>query len=147
MTPRLTAGAIGGFAGALVFGAMLHMMGMIAMIGGLIGAENVAAGWIVHLVIGTLIGVGYSLTFGLQDQGYGAGAGYGLAYGGIWWVLGPLLIMPLWLGMPALQLGAQQFQSLIGHLAYGLILGLVFVAVRGPTRERIPERERELVSR
>jgi hypothetical protein len=44
----------------------------------------------------------------------------------IWWVLGALLIMPAWMGMPVFQVGEMQLQSLMGHVLYGLTLGVVF---------------------
>lgn len=131
MTDRLVAGTVGGLVGGVVFGVMMHAMGMIAMIGGLVGAVGVATGWIVHLFISAAIGVGYALTFGLRDPGYVASAAYGGLYGAIWWVLGPLLLMPLFMGMGAFPpIGQDQIMSLVGHLMYGLVLGLVFVAVR-----------------
>jgi hypothetical protein len=53
------------------------------------------------------------------------GALYGLA----WWILGGLILMPLFLGMPPfapLQMAPMRLVamgSLLGHLIYGLILG------------------------
>jgi hypothetical protein len=41
-------------------------------------------------------------------------------------VLGALLIMPAWMGMPVFQIGTMQLQSLVGHLVYGVALGAVF---------------------
>lgn len=45
------------------------------------------------------------------------------------WVLGALVIMPAGMGMPVLQIGQMQLQSLIGHLVYGVALGVVFQAL------------------
>lgn len=144
MSGRLVAGAVGGVAGGVVFGAMMQAIGMISMIGALVGTEGVAAGWVVHLVISAAIGAGYGVTFGARDPGYRASAGLGLLYGGIWWVLGPLLLMPLLLGMGAFPpIGQGQMMSLVGHLVFGLVLGLVYVVAR----ERTPvSSERELQS-
>ncbi|MBA3799226.1 MAG: hypothetical protein H0X18_09065, partial [Geodermatophilaceae bacterium] len=50
----------------------------------------------------------------------------GMAYGVVWWVLGALLIMPAQLGMPVFVLNTTAWQSLMGHLLYGLVLGVVF---------------------
>lgn len=51
--------------------------------------------------------------------------GAGAAYGMVLWVVGPLLLMPAKLGMPLLQLNATALQSLMGHVIYGVVLGLV----------------------
>ncbi|HVL98738.1 MAG TPA: hypothetical protein VM324_05555 [Egibacteraceae bacterium] len=47
----------------------------------------------------------------------------------VWWVLGALLIMRAWMGMPVFQIGEMQLQSLMGHVLYGLTLGGVFQGV------------------
>lgn len=127
---RLAAGAAGGLAGGAVFGALMHMMGMINMVGGLIGQPGAATGWVVHLAVSLVLGLGYAVTLGSVTQGFGSGAGLGLVYGLVWWVLGPLLIMPAMMGMPLFQVSQQSLMSLMGHLVYGLVLGLVFTAVR-----------------
>ncbi|MDP8961126.1 MAG: hypothetical protein M3N32_05860 [Actinomycetota bacterium] len=132
-TQRIGAGVAGGIAGGLVFGAMMHMMGMIGMIAGLVGAEGAAAGWAVHLVISAIIGAGFGLTLARGVTGWLSGVGLGLVYGAIWWVLGPLLIMPLWMGMPAFQLSQTALMSLIGHLMFGLVQGAAYVAVASTT--------------
>lgn len=135
MLRRLAAGAAGGLAGGVVFGAMMQMMGMVAMIGGLVGQPDPAVGWLVHLVIAALLGLGYALTFGLSDHSWSRGALFGLLYGAIWWVLGPLLLMPLLMGMPPFQIDQQAVMSLVGHGMYGLVLGLVHTAVLRPQHE------------
>ncbi len=55
-----------------------------------------------------------------------------MAYGLFWWFLGPLTIMPILLGNPvdwSYARGSELFGSLIGHIVYGLIVGLVYAAV------------------
>jgi hypothetical protein len=44
-------------------------------------------------------------------------------------VLGGLLIMPAWLGMGVFMLNAMAWMSLLGHLIYGLLLGVVYALV------------------
>ncbi|GAA5028054.1 DUF6789 family protein [Actinopolymorpha pittospori] len=52
----------------------------------------------------------------------------GVAGGVVWWVLGALVIMPAWLGLNEMifAINATALQSLVGHLIYGLILGVVY---------------------
>lgn len=132
MGAKIIAGIVGGVAGGIVFGAMMQAMGMLGMVAGLVDAEGAGAGWAVHLVISVAIGIGYSLTLGALRSGMGAHAVLGLAYGAIWWVLGPLLLMPLMMGMgPFPSIGEDQIMSLVGHLVYGLVLGVVFAGIQG----------------
>ena len=48
-----------------------------------------------------------------------------------WWVLGALILMPLGLGMANMifQIGTTQWLSLMGHLIYGMVTGLLFVVL------------------
>ena len=138
---RLLAGIAGGLAGGVIFGAMMQMMGMLAMIGGLIGQESAGVGWIVHLGISVVFGLIYAVTFGSLSASWGRAAGFGAVYGVIWWVLGALVLMPASMGMPVFQIGAMQLQSLVGHLIYGVALGVVFQAlVQSRSEQRAPSR-------
>lgn len=127
---RLVAGVVGGLAGGAVFGILMQMMGMMPMVAMLIGSEAVAVGWLVHLFNSALFGAIYAVLFGAWADRLGTGALIGLGYGVIWWILGALLIMPAWLGMGVFQLNTMAWQSLMGHLLYGLILGVVYALVR-----------------
>ena len=124
-----TAGVIGGLAGGLAFGAMMGLMGMFPAIAGLVGSGSAMVGFLVHIAISLFIGLTFGLIFGSRSQIYGSAIGWGLLYGVVWWVLGPLVLMPLRLGM-GLQIGAAfsgpMLMSLGGHLIYGAVTGLVF---------------------
>lgn len=124
------AGAVGGLAGGLVFGMMMQTMGMIPMVAMLVGSESVVVGWIVHLAISAFIGVTFALLVGGRATRPVTAAVLGLGYGAVWWVLGPLLIMPARLGMPTFTFNDMTTNSLVGHLIYGVILGLTYALVR-----------------
>jgi uncharacterized membrane protein YagU involved in acid resistance len=53
----------------------------------------------------------------------------GAVNGIVWWVLGALILMPMMLGMSAmvLQIGGDQWMSLIGHLIFGVVTALAFL--------------------
>jgi hypothetical protein len=80
-------------------------MGMLPMIGGLVGSSSALVGFLVHIVISAVIGASFGVLLGARSTSFGQGASWGLVYGAIWWVLGPLVLMPLMMGM-GLQLGA-----------------------------------------
>jgi len=121
---------VGGLAGGIVFGMMMAMMGMLPMIASMVGSSSAWVGFALHLMISVAIGLGLTLLFGnVLLTGYARGTLVGFAYGAIWWVLGPLLMMPLMLGMPVFTLDMTALLSLTGHLIYGAILGLTAVRV------------------
>ena len=126
---RIAAGAAGGVAGGLVFGMLMAMVGMLPVVASMVGSDSAAVGFGVHMVISVLIGWGLTVPFANLLTSYGKGTLVGLGYGVIWWVLGPLLIMPSVLGMPLFSLDLPALMSLMGHLVYGVILALVAVRV------------------
>ncbi|MBG6191842.1 putative membrane protein YagU involved in acid resistance [Arthrobacter sp. CAN_A212] len=123
---RVLAGAVGGLAGGIVFGFLMATMGMLGMIASLVGSNSAIVGFLVHLTISILIGLTLTVPgAGLLKKGLLISAVVGIVYGMLWWVLGPLLIMPTMMGMPLFTLDAGSGASLMGHAVYGLILGLV----------------------
>ena len=129
---RVVGGVVGGIAGGLVFGAMMFMMGMLPMVASVVGSKSALIGFAYHMFNSVIIGAVFGLIFGALSRSYGQGALFGLVYGAIWWVLGPMILMPLLLGMGGPQFGmaftTPMLMSLAGHLVYGLITGLVYVA-------------------
>lgn len=124
---RVLGGVVGGIAGGLVFGMLMAMMGMLPLIASMVGSDSAIVGFGIHMMISIAIGLGLTVPFGGLLTGYGRSALIGLAYGALWWVLGPLLLMPLMMGMPPFGFDANSLPSLMGHLIYGVILGVVAV--------------------
>ncbi len=131
---QISYGIYGGLAGGLVFGAMMGMTGMLPMVGKLVGQPSAGIGFIVHLVNSAIIGAGFAFVLGRFVTSIGSGLRYGLLYGGAWWILGPLTLMPLFLGMGLgvnwnLTAAVNMLPSMMGHLIYGAILGLSYAAL------------------
>jgi len=131
-------GIYGGLIGGLLFGALMAKMGMLPMIGKMVGFPSAGVGFLVHMGNSAIIGAAFAILFSRSIRGIASGLGYGLAYGGSWWVLGPLTLMPLFLGMG---LGVnwngaaavQMLPSLVGHLVFGAALGLTYARFRNTT--------------
>ncbi|MBA2507784.1 MAG: hypothetical protein H0V32_03545 [Nocardioidaceae bacterium] len=125
-THRAVYGIVGGLAGGVVFGLLMAMMDMIGMVAQLVGSSSAAVGWIVHLAISAFIGASFAVLLGSLAKTLVPAALVGMGYGVVWWVLGALLIMPAQLGMPVFELNTTAWQSLMGHLLFGLVLGIVY---------------------
>ena len=127
---RALAGLIGGVAGGLVFGILMAMMGMLPMIASMVGSNSAVVGFGIHIMLSILIGMGLTILFGNRLlTTYPRGLIVGMVYGAIWWVLGPLLVMPMMFGMPPFSFDSTTLPSLMGHLIYGAILGIVAVRI------------------
>ncbi|WP_049928015.1 hypothetical protein [Halopiger goleimassiliensis] len=145
----LLGGAVGGLVGSAIFGALLWLVDPTIVtddIPAIYGLEPGTIGWGFHLLHGLVLGsiFGFLVTRGpvfgtltadvetgfLARMGLGtrlalAGFVYGLA---VWAVL-PMIAQSLLLvlggaGEPAFPVAA--FESLLGHLLYGLLLGALF---------------------
>jgi hypothetical protein len=126
-------GALAGIVGGIVFGVLMQLMmpPMLGMIGSLIGAP--AFGWPLHLVLSALIGAIFGLVLGRRVTDWTPALGLGAAYGFVWWILGPLLIMPTWMGMGpmfAMAFDTSNLMSLVGHLVYGVVTGAAYLLIR-----------------
>ncbi len=85
-------GAYAGLAGGMIFGAMMAIMGTLPMIGMMVGDPSAQTGFLIHLVISAVIGVSFSTLFRRFVHDASSALGYGLLYGGAWWLLGPLYV-------------------------------------------------------
>jgi hypothetical protein len=132
-------GIAAGLLGGVVFGIMMQMMKaptpeggqmpMMAMVAKVVGSNSIAVGWIYHLFNSAVIGAIFGWLLGERSHTFSAGIGWGLLYGFVWWILGGLILMPMFLGMaPFAPLQMEMMRpvamgSLMGHFLYGLILG------------------------
>ncbi len=128
---RIKHGINGGIMGGLVFGMMMAKMGTLPMIGGMIGLPHVAAGFLVHMMISVSIGASFGLLLGPWLNTRGKSLAFGAAYGASWWVLGPLTLMPLMMGMGLgvnwnATAAAAMLPSLMGHVVFGLVMGFAY---------------------
>ena len=124
-------GAFGGLLGGMVFGIMMGMMGTLPMIGQMVGQPNAVAGFAVHMINSVIIGVGFAVVFGRAVNSISSGLSTGLLYDGAWWLLGPLTLMPLFMGMGFgvnwnIEAAQAMVSSLVGHFIYGAILGVSY---------------------
>ncbi len=133
----LVVGGLAGLLGGLAFSAWMAQVNFFPLIAGIAGSRSPGLGLALHFLIALVIGVSFGLLFQRDICGYGSGMSWGMAYGLLWWFLGPLTILPLLTGgdpsWDLTQLVADdpqllrlRFGSLIGHIIYGLILGLVY---------------------
>lgn len=128
---RIKHGIIGGLVGGVVFGIMMAFMGTLPMIGKMVGFPNAILGFLVHLGISAGIGGFFGLLVGPVVNSKLTGLAAGVAYGSAWWILGPLTLMPLFLGMGLgvnwnTAAAANMLPSLMGHVIFGGVLGLVY---------------------
>ena len=131
--PRaLVVGGVAGIVGGWAFGGWMAQVGFFPLIAGLVNSDSVMVGRTLHFGIAVVIGASFGLLFQRDVRGFGSCLGWGMAYGILWWFLGPLTLLPILRGSPldwSYQQGGTLFGSLVGHVIYGLLLGLVYAAL------------------
>jgi len=120
---------MGGLVGGLLFSLIMLQIDFLPSVADLVGSNSEVTGFFVHLAISLIVGASYGLLFRQQSYGIGSALGWGVSYGLLWSILGPLTLAPVFLGAAPLwtiEAMAQVFPNLIGHLVYGAGLGVTF---------------------
>ncbi|MDS0260682.1 histidine kinase [Haloarcula sp. S1CR25-12] len=137
--PDWQAGVVGGIAGAAVMAVLISVMNAAVLAGAipaLYGLSGGAAGWIVHLSHGAVLGVVFAAIVRAvgEDRSAGTVVGLGALWGVVTWVGLAALVMPLWLGAVGFPM-APPFPnfappSLLWHAVYGGVLGVAYAGLR-----------------
>lgn len=153
MRNNIFSGVLAGLVAGVIFGVMMQMMSaptpdgrempMLMMVAQVVKSTSITVGWIYHLFNSAVIGGIFGWLLGTRTAGrLGAGAGWGAVYGLAWWVLGALILMPILLGMPAFApvkmapMRPVAMGSLMGHLIFGVVLGITFGWLHGRASDR-----------
>jgi hypothetical protein len=124
----------GGFAGMLagfVFGQWVSSGNYFPLLAGYGELDSRTATVLLHFAIALLIGATFGILFQKDVRGYGSSMAWGLAYGIFWWFLGPLTLSHVAARLPldwSADQGSNLFGSLVGHILYGLMLGVTYAA-------------------
>ncbi len=128
----LSVGGLAGLIGGWAFGKWMAQVDFYVVIAGLVNSTSHSVGVTIHFLFALIIGASFGVLFQRDIRGYGSSLGWGLGYGVFWWFLGPLTVLPLFQGVPidwSYAHGAALFGSLIGHIVYGVIVGVLYAAV------------------
>jgi len=125
-------GSLAGIVGGWAFGKWMAQVNFFPLIAGLAGSNSRMIGESLHFVFAVIIGVSFAFLFQREVRGFGSSMVCGAAYGIFWWFLGPLTILPIWLQRQldwSNDHASDLFGSLVGHIVYGLIVGLLYAVV------------------
>ncbi|SDH49390.1 hypothetical protein [Alteribacillus bidgolensis] len=125
MSRIVVASLAGSTVAGIVFGVIMHMMGMVGMISSMVGSESLAVGWLIHIMISWIFGLGYGAMTFLSKSFYVLG----IIHGVLIWLIGPIIVMPVMMGMGPMftqMFAPDQLMSLVTHLMFSLILAFIF---------------------
>lgn len=135
------AGAVAGLAGGLVFGAAMAVVGTLPSVAQIVRSDAAGLGFALHMLIAAAIGAGFGLLVAHQQVRGSETLFWGLLFGAFWWFLGPQTLLPILTGRPVdwdLAGAGELFPSLVGHLFYGGVTAVAFVALRRGVQRRRP---------
>jgi len=128
----IVAGGFAGTLGGLIFGRWVSSGDYFPLLAGFGELSSRGMTIFLHFAIALLIGVTFGLLFQKDVRGYGSCMGWGLGFAIFWWFFGPLTLLRLASGMPldwSAEQGSAVFGSLVGHILYGLILGVAYATI------------------
>jgi hypothetical protein len=134
---RVTSGAVAGAVGGMAFGVIMlanftineqtGRTGMVELVEAFLGTENVLVVWAVHMFTSIALGIAFSLF--ILPQSYRSSILWSLGFIMVAGFLGSQIVLRVLLvGEPLDPFDAGAIFALVGHLVYGLFLGIVYVA-------------------
>ncbi|HAU0840117.1 TPA: hypothetical protein JBI94_05730 [Legionella pneumophila] len=129
-------GAIAGIIAGIVFTFFLVMGGMLETLGSMINMPTKGGGLLVHAVMSIGSGIAFALVLDWLMHSWVSAILLGLLFGFAMWVGGPMTVLPHFAsGVPlfakwTMEGFKQNIPPLVGHLVYGLILGVTYYAFK-----------------
>lgn len=128
----IVVGGFSGILGGMIFAGWSSAGDFFPLIGGLVEPHSHMATVLLEFAVATLIGSSFGLLFQRDVRGYGSSMGWGLGFAIFWWFLGPLTLFSLVSRTPvdwSAGNGSDLFGSLVGHILYGLVLGIAYATI------------------
>ena len=158
MNRKIAAGAAAGLIAGLAFDVAMRAIpartggSMITFAATAVHSTHPLAGWLAYAVYGVLIGALFGWLVANQPLDDGAAMVWGGLYGLGWWIVAGLVLLPAlrpaWpFSITAIDQAREvAFPLLIGHVVYGVILGLAWSEItrrgsqRRPSAAALPRR-------
>lgn len=126
---------VGGLAGILagaIFSRWSAFGDFFPLIAGLAQPHSRAAAAALQFGVALFIGSSFGLLFQRDVRGFGSSMGWGMGFSIFWWFFGPLTLFQVISRSPlnwSADQGSDLFGPLVGHILYGLVLGIVYAAI------------------
>ena len=131
-TRAVVAGGLAGVLGGAIFDRWISAGEFFPLLSGLSAKLSPGGSLVLQFLIAVLMGVIFGLLFQRDVRGYGSCMGWGIGYAILWWFLGPMTLLPIASRTPldwSSDAGSAMFGSLVGHILYGLILGVTYATI------------------
>src|SRR6516164_9816395 len=131
-TRAVVAGGLAGILGGTIFDRWMSAGQFFPLLSGLSANLSPTRSLVFQFLLAVMMGVVFGVLFQRDVRGYGSCMGWGIGYAILWWFLGPMTLLPLVSRTPldwSADAGSAMFGSLVGHILYGLILGVSYATI------------------
>jgi uncharacterized membrane protein YagU involved in acid resistance len=131
-TRAAVAGGLAGVLGGAIFDRWMSAGEFFPLLSGVSQLPSRGTSLVLQFLIAVLMGVIFGVLFQRDVRGYGSCMGWGIGYSMLWWFLGPMTLLPLVSRTPldwSSDAGSAMFGPLVGHILYGLILGVSYATI------------------
>ena len=128
----MVAGGLAGLLAGFIFDRWMSAGDYFPLLAGVNELPSRTVSLVLQFGIAVLMGVIFGILFQRDVRSYGSCMGWGVGYAILWWFLGPLTLLPLVTRTPldwSADNGSAVFGSLIGHILYGMILGVTYATL------------------
>lgn len=125
----IVASLIAGLLGGFVFNQWMSSGDFFPLLVGLSGGHSRLSMMSLQFLVTIAMALMFGVLFQHDVRGYGSSMGWGVGYAVLWWFLGPMTLWPLFSGTGidwSAENGSALFGAVVGHILYGLILGIVY---------------------
>ena len=131
-TRAVVAGGLAGVLGGTIFDRWMSAGEFFPLLSGFRATLSPTGSLVLQFLFAVAMGVVFGMLFQRDVRGYGSCMGWGIGYAILWWFLGPMTLLPLASRTPldwSADSGSAMFGSLVGHIIYGLILGVSYATI------------------
>src|ERR1043165_6494086 len=130
---NILSGIMAGLMAGIVFGFILARMGVLSYAGRFFAMSEPLSAFIIHMIFSGIVGVIFAIIFFHGCTNFFNTTLWGIVYGIIWWLIGPMVLCPWMKGLPISWESGQTCHAipmLFGHLIFGITLGVSYFWMR-----------------
>ena len=131
-TRAMVAGGLAGVLAGAIFDRWMSAGEFFPLLSGISQLPSRGTSLVLQFLIAVTMGVIFGVLFQRDVRGYGSCMGWGIGYAILWWFLGPMTLLPIATRTPvdwSSEAGSAVFGSVVGHILYGLILGVSYATI------------------
>jgi hypothetical protein len=132
-------GPLAGLGAGLLSGFVLQQIWVLTPLPLMVGrAPEARVGWVIHLSISVIFGAVFGAIVRDTERSYGTVLVYGILLGLLVWLIGPLYLIPVLIGLPPqFALAGRWLQVGFAYVLYGITVGALHLLISAKSERRV----------